>query len=91
MIRTWGADQAGRLRQRLDDLRAAPNLGVMRQVKRSQELKGDRRARSHSTSSTRTVSSSSRPNAPVPAKPNGGLDWDAVTAVRVLEIADTHE
>jgi proteic killer suppression protein len=27
---------------------------------------------------------------PVPRKPDGGLDWAAVSAVEVLEIADTH-
>jgi len=28
---------------------------------------------------------------PVPAKPDGGLDWSGVTAVSILEVRDTHE
>ncbi len=27
---------------------------------------------------------------PVPLKPDGGLDWGQVTAVRIVEIKDTH-
>jgi proteic killer suppression protein len=28
---------------------------------------------------------------PVPVKTDGSLDWDAVTAVEIIEITDTHE
>lgn len=28
---------------------------------------------------------------PVPVKPDGGLDWAGVTAVRILGVEDTHE
>ena len=27
---------------------------------------------------------------PVPLKPDGGLDWAAVTTVLIIEVADTH-
>jgi proteic killer suppression protein len=27
---------------------------------------------------------------PIPKRADGGLDWSAVTAIRILEIADTH-
>jgi hypothetical protein len=27
---------------------------------------------------------------PIPTKDDGGLDWSKVTAVEILEIADTH-
>jgi len=29
-------------------------------------------------------------NDPRPSKPDGGLDWAMVSAVRILEITDTH-
>ena len=28
---------------------------------------------------------------PVPRTPDGGLDWSAVTAVRILEVVDYHD
>lgn len=28
---------------------------------------------------------------PQPARPDGGLDWNGVTAIKIIEIADTHE
>ena len=27
---------------------------------------------------------------PAPRKPDGGLDWEQVTAVRIVEVEDTH-
>lgn len=27
---------------------------------------------------------------PVPTRPDGGLEWDAVTAVRILRVEDYH-
>lgn len=30
-------------------------------------------------------------NEPIPTKPDGGLDWNKVTAVRILGVEDTHE
>jgi len=28
---------------------------------------------------------------PIPTKPDGGIDWNKVTALRILGIEDTHE
>jgi proteic killer suppression protein len=28
---------------------------------------------------------------PVPEKPDGGLDWKQVTAIKIIGIEDTHE
>ena len=30
-------------------------------------------------------------NNPIPRKEDGGLDWNKVTAVKVIEVTDTHE
>lgn len=91
MHRTWGADQAGRLRQRLDDLLAAANLGVMRHIKRPHELKGSRAGQISFDLKHPYRLIIEPANDPTPRKPDGGLDWDAVTAVRVLEVTDTHD
>jgi len=29
-------------------------------------------------------------NVPLPRKPDGGLDWSAVTEIEIIEITDTH-
>lgn len=90
--RVWGADGARRIRRRLDDLRAAENLEVMRRLPgRCHELKAERAG---------ILSLDLRhPNRllfepadePVPVKPDGGLDWTGVTTVRILGVEDTHE
>ena len=90
--RTWGSEQARRLKQRLDDLDAAANLGVLRRLPgRAHELKGNRadQISLDLKHPYRLIVESA--NNPVPRKSDGGLDWDAVTAVRVLEITDTHD
>ncbi len=92
MERTWGREQARKLRQRLDDLNAALNLGQMRSLPgRCHELAGDRAGQLSLdlVHPDRLVFEPA--NNPIPLKPDGGLDWDAVTAVRVLEVVDTHD
>ena len=91
-VRVWGAEQAKRLRRRLDDLAAAPNLGVFRALPgRCHELKGDRVGQL-SLDLVHPDRLVFRPaHNPTPEKPDGGLDWEAVTAVEILEVADTHD
>lgn len=90
--RTWGSEQAARLQTRLDDLSAAANLGVMAKLPgRLHELKGDR-AGELSLDLKHPYRLIFEPaNEPIPRKPDGGLDWNALTAVRILEITDTHD
>ena len=90
-VRRLGAVGAKRLRQRLDDLRAAPSLDVMRSLPgRCHELTGDRKGQlsldlEHPL---RLIFESA--NTPVARKNDGGLDWAATTAVRILGVEDTH-
>lgn len=83
-------DRAKRIRQRLDELRAARTLEEMRflPAARCHELKGDRRGQLavdlvHPYRLTFT---------PVDPKKqeDGGLDWSSVTAVVIEEIIDYH-
>jgi len=91
LTRKWGADQAKRLRRRLDDLHAAPTLEDMKQLPgRCHELNGNRDGQLcldlvHPYRLIFEPASN-----PAPSKPDGGLDWGAVTAIRVLGVVDTH-
>lgn len=87
-----GSQQAGRIRARLDDLRAADNLGQVRYLPgRCHELKGKR----HGQLSLDLVHPDRLILLPagdqIPVKPDGGLDWDRDQAVVILGIEDTHE
>jgi len=93
MIRRYGPLRAKLLRRRLDEIRAADNLGVLRMLPqaRCHQLHGDRAEQlsvdlDHPYRLIFAVA-----DAPVPRKADGGLDWNVVTAVEVLEIGDTHE
>ena len=87
-----GPIQAKRLRQRLDDLQAAHDLAVMRSLPgRCHELVADRKGQlsvdlQHPY---RLIFVSAHTLAPL--KPDGGLDWLAVTSIEIIEIVDTHD
>lgn len=93
MIRELGGPMARRLGARLQELEAADTLADMRLLPqaRAHELQGDRDEQIsldlvHPMRLIVEVA-----NDPTPRMPEGGLDWAAITAVTVLEIADTHE
>ena len=91
MVRTYGPKQARRLRQRLDDLRAAEFLEVMRVLPgRCHELKADRALQLSVDLEHPYRLVFEQAHDEVPRKEDGGLDWSLVTAIRVLEITDTH-
>jgi len=91
LTRQYGANQAKRIRQRLDDLRAADTLEQMRNLPgRCHELKGDM-AGQLSLDLVHPYRLIFEPaNNPVPKKPDEGLDWKQVTAIRVIGVEDTH-
>lgn len=91
--RKYGAEGEKLVRRRLDDLRAAPSLAAMAKLPaaRCEELKGNRAGelsvRLHG--GYRLIF---RPgHDPVPRKPDGGLDWTAVTVATILGIEDYHD
>src|SRR5258707_546532 len=79
LVRLHGAQRARLIRRRLDDLRAAANLQVMRTLPgRCHELKGDRR-RQLSVDLDGPYRLIFRPaHNPIPEKPDGGLNWEQV-------------
>ncbi|MUG97170.1 killer suppression protein [Scytonema sp. UIC 10036] len=87
-----GTDRAKRIRRRLDDLYDANVLEDMRNLPgRCHELLHDR-AGQLSLDLDHPYRLIFEPaNEPIPTKPDGGIDWTEVTAVRILGVEDTHE
>jgi len=87
-----GAPCAKKLPSRLDDLDAASNLEAMRTLPgKCHELKGDL-AGCLAISLHGGFRLVFRPeHEPPPLKEDGGLDWRAVTSIRVMSVEDYHD
>jgi plasmid maintenance system killer protein len=81
-----------RIRQRLDELYAAETLAAIGMLRRGRchELKGDRAGQLALDLHKGYRLIIEPADEPRPEKPDGGLDWANVTAVRVLEVEDYH-
>ncbi|HLE85546.1 MAG TPA: killer suppression protein [Thermoanaerobaculia bacterium] len=91
LVRTFGAVRAKVLRRRLDQLRAADNLAVLRSLPgRCHELTQDRKGQLAIDLDGPNRLIFEPADSPPPAKDNGGLDWERVVAIRVLEVEDYH-
>jgi plasmid maintenance system killer protein len=91
LIQMQGALRAKKLRLRLDDLKAALTLEDMRNAPgRCHELHGN--LVDHlSLDLDHPYRLLFVPNHdPIPRKDDGGLDWNQVTAVKIIGIRDTH-
>lgn len=89
--RTYGAEQAKKLRLRLADLDAAETLEVMRTTGgQCHELNGDRKGQLavHLNGNYRLVFEPA--DDPPAVKEDGGIDWPSVRAIRILEVVDYH-
>jgi proteic killer suppression protein len=93
LVRRHGPIRAKLLRRRLDEIRAADTLEVLRTLPqvRCHELRGNRSGQlsvdlDHPY---RLIFESA--DDPLPLKPDGGLDWKNVKTVNIIEVADTHE
>ncbi|TAE73800.1 MAG: killer suppression protein [Verrucomicrobia bacterium] len=90
--RQLGTNSAKKFKRRLDDLRAARNLAEMF------FLPG--RLHPHTGDNAGVLSLDIEhpmrllmvpAHDPIPRKSDGGLDWDAITAVEITEITDPHD
>lgn len=91
-VREYGAQEARKIALRLTQLRAAPNLETMRSLPgHCHELLGDREGQLAVTvhGGLRLVFAPDED--PPPTKPDGGLDWRTVTAIRILEVTNYHD
>lgn len=91
LVREYGPQRAKITRRRLDQLRAAETLEVMRNLPgRCHELTGDLKGTlSIDLDGPYRLLFEPAENPP-PVKPDGGLDWNLVTAIRILRVEDTH-
>jgi proteic killer suppression protein len=88
----YGADRARRIRRRLDDLHAANILEDMKNLPgRCHELLHNRSGQ-FSLDLDHPYRLIFEPaDDSIPTRPDGGIDWTKVTAVRILGVEDTHE
>lgn len=92
LVRHHGANRAKLIGRRLDDLRAASCLEIMRNLPgRTHELRGDRSGQLSIDLDGPYRLIFEPTNAPLPVKKDGGLDWVAITAIRLLGVVDTHD
>ena len=91
MQKHWGKI-ARKLKQRLMELSAATTLQDIRRTPpaRCHELKGNRKGQL-SVDLEHPYRLIFKPDhSPLPKRTDGGLDWDGVTKVIVIEVVDTH-
>jgi proteic killer suppression protein len=92
LTKKFGSENAGKVRRRMDDLRAAQQLETMRMLPgRTHELHGGR-AETFAIDLHKGWRMIFEPaDDPPPRKPDGGLDWSQITEIRILELEDYHE
>lgn len=91
-VRKLGINCATKLRNRMDDLRAAPSLEVLRPPfpGRCHELKGDKEGvLSLDLEHPFRLLFEPLKNPP-PTRSDGGLDWSQIDVVIITSIEDTH-
>lgn len=83
---------ARKVNQRKEDLKAADTLAVMRMIPaaRCHELKGDRKGELAVDVSGNCRLIFEPEHDPIPEKEDGGLNWEEITAIEILEIQDYH-
>nr|WP_202944543.1 hypothetical protein [Oscillochloris trichoides] len=91
LSRRYGDEQARRILRRLDDLRAADTLDVLRTLPgRCHELKQDRIGQIAIDVRHPYRLIFVPAHDPIPRREDGGLDWSHVTSVRILAVEDYH-
>jgi len=94
MVKAFGPKRAKRLQVVLTALQAAPNLGIFAPPfsppHRCHELTGNRKGKlSLDLDGPYRLILSPAQN-PLPERPEGGLDWGQVTAIKIHGVEDTH-
>lgn len=94
MVRAFGAECAVKLRRRLTELRAAEALQDLAPPysppARCHELTGDRKGQISVDVKHPYRLLFVPDHDPLPERPEGGLDWNGVTRIRILEVENTH-
>lgn len=91
-VRAYGSAAATKILLRLSQLHAAPDLETARALPgRCHELYGDRKGQFAITVAGGLRLVFEPAEHPPPRKPDGGLDWRAVTMIRILEVTNYHD
>ncbi len=91
LIKEFGAEQAKKLGQRLDELRAADCLeDISHLPPRCHELTGNLKG-IFSVDLKHPYRLLFEPTAPVPLKEDGGIDREKIYSVTILQVEDTHD
>lgn len=90
--RRWGRACAKVVKRRLTELQGAETLFAAGKVPAAHlhELTGDREGQLAVNAKDGMRIILEPADEPVPRKPDGGLDWHRVTAIRILEITNYH-
>ncbi|OGW55328.1 MAG: killer suppression protein [Nitrospirae bacterium RBG_13_43_8] len=93
LVKRFGALRAKLLKRRLNELQAANTLAVLRSLPqaRCHELKGSKKGQISADLDHPYRLIFEPADNPIPKKPDGGLDWNKVTKVRIIGVEDTHE
>ena len=91
LMKTFG-QMAKKVSQRMAELKSADNLMVMKSIPAAKchELTGDRKGQLAVTVSGNYRMIFIPDHEPIPKTVDNGLDWQAVTAIKIIEIEDYH-
>jgi plasmid maintenance system killer protein len=91
--RRWGEEQGRLIARRLEQIKAAENLGILRTLPqlRAHELKGEFKGQISLDVKHPYRLLIVPDHEETPRKEDGGLDWHKVTKVKVLGVEDTHD
>jgi len=91
MLKTFGTI-AKKLNQRIQECKAADNLGVLAKIPgaRLHQLSGNRKNQLSVTVSGNVRIVFEPWHDPIPQKLDGGLHYEAVAEIRIIEITDYH-
>jgi plasmid maintenance system killer protein len=87
-----GAKKAMKLQQRMMELKAAETLTDISRLPpaRCHELKGNRKGQLSVDLEHPYRLLFVPADNPIPKKESGGLDWDRITEIKIIDIIDTH-
>jgi proteic killer suppression protein len=92
LMKVYGPERGRILRRRLDQLRAAPDLEVMKGLPgHCHELSGNRKGVLAISLDGPYRLLFEPAESPPPQRDRGGLDWTAVTAICILDVESYHD
>ncbi len=91
LLKTLG-QRAKKVNQRIEELKAAENLSIMGLIPAAKchELKGNRKGQLAVKVSDNYRLIFEPNHDPTPRKEDGGLNWEQITVIKILEIKDYH-